>query len=135
MDLLLFFIFTDLKMPIFHQIVMKFNDFRDDFKSELNMGDRGISHTLSEGRLLARSDPPFVVGTHSANGGKPLEGEQTTPEWFKSGAGTPLLARGAAVRRAPSLAADEVAREEFIWGSSYLRPEEKKRWGVLHLTL
>ena len=52
-----------------------------------------------------------------------------------SGAGTPLLVRGAAVRRAPSLAADEVAREEFIWGSSYLRPEEKKRWGVLHLTL
>ena len=83
MDLLLFLVCTNLKKPIFHQIVQKFTDFRDDFKSELNMGDRRISRALSDGHVLDRNDPLFGVGIHTANGGKPLGGEETRPEWSK----------------------------------------------------
>ena len=83
MDLLLFFICTNLKKPIFHQIVQKFTDILDDFKSELNMGDRRISRALTDGLLLDRNDPLFGVGIHSNLGGKPLGGEETTPEWSK----------------------------------------------------
>mgnify|MGYP001286136236 CR=1 FL=1 len=72
MDLLLFFICTNLKKPIFHQFVQKFTEICDDFKSELNMGDRRISHALSDGRVPPPSAPLFGVGIHTANGGKQL---------------------------------------------------------------
>ena len=72
MDLLLFFISTNLKKPIFHQFVQKFTEICDDFKSELNMGDRRISHALSDGRVPPPSAPLFGVGIHTANGGKQL---------------------------------------------------------------
>ena len=45
------------------------------------MGDRRISHALSEGLLFDRSDPLFGVGTHTASAGKPVEGKLTTPKW------------------------------------------------------
>ena len=46
-----------------------------------------------------------------------------------SGAGTPLLVRGAAVRRAPSLAADEVSREGVYMGFLILKAGGKKKMG------
>ena len=45
------------------------------------MGDRRVSHALSEGLLFDRSDPLFGVGTHTASAGKPVEGKLTTPKW------------------------------------------------------
>ena len=47
------------------------------------MGARRESRALSDGRVPPPRDPLIGVGTHTNLGGKPLEGEQTTPELLK----------------------------------------------------